>query len=153
MKSSLNQTWNSWLKSRVGNTKETTKSVDVETKDVDDHNVINGDETVLDGKDNVDEQMDQGLKVGESTANKPTDDDEMDDGVNLNDYFETDVTIKSISNDSDNIKVQGLKVGDKGDVNDHDVDYVLDDEVHKHDCLGTSPKIHVVPKESMTKNV
>ncbi|KAI3773945.1 hypothetical protein L1987_48484 [Smallanthus sonchifolius] len=74
--------------------------------------------------------MDQGLKVGELTANKPADDDdEMDNGVNLNDCFETDVTIKSISNDSDNIKVQGLKVGDKGDVNDHDVDYVLDDEV------------------------
>ncbi|KAI3797180.1 hypothetical protein L1987_32433 [Smallanthus sonchifolius] len=51
--------------------------------------------------------MDQGLNVVELTANNPADDDdEMDDGVNLNDCFETDVTSKSISSDSENIKVQ-----------------------------------------------
>ncbi|KAI3730776.1 hypothetical protein L1987_61953 [Smallanthus sonchifolius] len=103
----------SWLKSRVGKTKDTTKSVDVDTKDVVDDNVNRGDETVLNKKDNVDEQMDHGLKV--------------DGRYNQLDF-------KSFKHYQKVQEFQGLKVGDQDEI-DHAVDDGLDDGVHKHDCL------------------
>ncbi|KAI3787613.1 hypothetical protein L1987_42205 [Smallanthus sonchifolius] len=78
-----------------------------------DDNVNRGDETVLNKKDNVDEQMDQGLKV--------------DGRYNQLDF-------KSFKHYQKVQEFQGLKVGDQDEI-DHAVDDGLDDGVHKHDCL------------------